>query len=161
MADLADLVRLHRFELVGVLSASGLTAPSVSTYVDVDDEAGVLGAFDIAGAHLQCDRSRVALAPCGSSVRASGLLLSMDRDGEVQCDPLTVVDVFVDMNGTDTLADGTLEKPFLTIRAAIDSIKTASRTRQFRIFVLTGVHTMEHTITLADHVFVVGAQVRR
>lgn len=63
--------------------------------------------------------------------------------------------VYVAKNGSDITGDGSLNKPYLTVAAAMASITTASPTNRFAIFVYPGRYT-ETGLTIKANVFVVG-----
>ena len=63
--------------------------------------------------------------------------------------------VFVTKNGDDSTGTGTLDKPFATIAAALNSITDASPTKRYVVAVKAGAYT-EGALALKANVFIVG-----
>lgn len=88
----------------------------------------------------------------------SGLSLSSDADSvTVSMNALFSPQqtVFVAKNGNDTTGNGTEQKPFLTISAALTSITDASPTKRYAIKVSAGEYT-EASISLKANVYIIG-----
>lgn len=64
---------------------------------------------------------------------------------------------FVAKNGSDVTGDGSLRKPYLTVKAAMDSITDATNLKRYAIMVMPGRYT-ETGLVLKANVFVVGQQ---
>jgi len=63
--------------------------------------------------------------------------------------------IFVTKNGDDSTGTGTLDKPFATIAAALNSITDASPTKRYVVAVKAGAYT-EGALALKANVFIVG-----
>jgi hypothetical protein len=63
--------------------------------------------------------------------------------------------VYVAKNGNDTTGNGSLQKPYLTIQAAMNSITDATPTKRYVIKLLAGDYT-ESSVSLKANVFIIG-----
>lgn len=63
--------------------------------------------------------------------------------------------VYVAKNGNDATGDGSIEKPYLTVKAAQDSIVDASPTKRYAIYVMPGRYD-EVGLTIKANIFIIG-----
>lgn len=63
--------------------------------------------------------------------------------------------VYVAKNGNDGTGDGSIEKPYLTVKAAQDAILDASPTKRYAIYVMPGRYD-EVGLTIKANIFIIG-----
>ena len=138
--------------------------------------SGTRGFISLAASYINANLAQIKNVASGSdandAVNKGQLDLKLDvpsgtisqyiaGDGSLQTLPSSgdipyAQSVFVAKNGSDVTGNGYVNKPFLTISAALTSITDASPTKRYAIHVAAGEYT-EASIALKANVFIIGA----